>query len=59
MKSQSSSSHTRRRQDLEQALSLIHQADQFWHRCVELLKQMAPRRDLNLVECHLASLAEA
>jgi hypothetical protein len=52
-------SRVQRRQDIEQALSLIHQANQFWHRCVELLKQIAPLHDLSLIESHLASLAEA
>lgn len=51
-------SHTRRQQDLERALSWIRQANQFWHRCVELLKQIAPLYDLSPVEGHLASLAE-
>jgi len=51
-------SHTRRKQNLEQALSLICQANQFWHRCVELLKQMAPLYDFSLIEGHLASLSE-
>ncbi len=52
-------SHMGRRQNIEQALSLIRQVNDFWHRCVGLLKQIAPLHDLSLVESHLASLAEA
>jgi energy-coupling factor transporter ATP-binding protein EcfA2 len=52
-------SHTRRRQDLEQILLLIPEANAFWRRCVELLKQMAPLYDLRPIEGHLASLSEA
>lgn len=51
--------HMRRKQNLKQTLSLIRQANKFWYRCVELLKQMAPLYDLSLIEGHLASLAEA
>lgn len=52
--------YMRSRQSRERMLSLIGQADQFWHRCVALLKQIAvPSDDFGLIEGHLASLAEA
>ncbi len=48
-----------KRKDVEQALSLIRQVNDFWHRCVGLLKQIYPLNDFSHIEKHLASLAEA
>lgn len=52
-------SRMRRRKDVEQVLSLIRQVNDFWYRCVGLLKQMDPLNDFSHVEKHLASLAKA
>lgn len=51
-------SHMRRPLDLDEVLSFIRQADQFWYKCVGLLRQIAPLHDLSHIEGHLTSLAE-
>jgi hypothetical protein len=50
---------TRQKRDTPQALSLIREANQFWHYCVRLLKEIAPLEDCSPFEDHLTSLAQS
>jgi hypothetical protein len=48
---------TRREQDLGKAFSFIRQANEFWRRCVKLLKEIAPSYGVGAVEGYLASIS--
>jgi hypothetical protein len=50
---------TRQKRHTPQALSLIREANQFWHYCVRLLKEIAPLEDCSPFEDHLTSLAQS